>query len=123
MREQVMGELKRTFRPEFLNRIDDVIVFHSLEREHIHRIVNLMLFDLEGRLAEFDLRLEVTEEARGLLAERGYDPTYGARPLRRAIQNLVEDSLSEEMLKGTFSPGSTILVDLDNSDKLTFTRK
>lgn len=122
MRDQVMGELKRTFRPEFLNRIDDVIVFHSLEREHIHRIVNLMLSELEERLAEFNLKLEVTEEARDLLAERGYDPTYGARPLRRAIQNLVEDSLSEEMLKGAFSPGSTILVSLGDGE-LTFTSK
>lgn len=121
MRDQVMGELKRTFRPEFLNRIDDVIVFHALEREHIQSIVGLMLTELEGRLRDFDLRLTVTPAARGYLAEKGFDPNYGARPLRRAIQQLIEDEISEEILKGTFAAGDLIQVDLEQG-KLKFTK-
>jgi ATP-dependent Clp protease ATP-binding subunit ClpC len=119
MREQVMGELKRTFRPEFLNRIDDVIVFHALEREHIHSIVDLMLGELAVKLGEFDLSISITDAARDLLADQGFDPTYGARPLRRAIQHLVEDELSEEMLKGAFRAGDLIQVDAIDS-KLVF---
>lgn len=89
MREQVMAELKRTFRPEFLNRIDDVIVFHALEREHIQQIVGLMLAELETRLADFELSISVSDAAREHLAEKGFDPTYGARPLRRADRKSV----------------------------------
>lgn len=111
MRDQVMGELKRTFRPEFLNRIDDVIVFHALEREHIHKIVDLMLNELEVKLNDFQYSILVSDSARELLVDEGYDPTYGARPLRRAIQHLVEDEISEEMLKGSFAPGDKIMVD------------
>jgi len=122
MQEQVMGELKRTFRPEFLNRIDDVIVFHALEREHIHRIVSLMLGELDVKLKDFELAISFTDGARDLLAEKGYDPTYGARPLRRAIQHLVEDELSEEMLKGTFTAGDSITVEAVE-DKLRFKKK
>ena len=122
MRDEVMGELKRTFRPEFLNRIDDVIVFHALEREHIHRIVDLMLGELEVKLDEFDLTITITPAAKDLLAEKGFDPTYGARPLRRAIQHLVEDELAEEMLKGSFPAGQRILVDTAD-DKLVFSKE
>jgi len=122
MRDQVMGELKRTFRPEFLNRIDDVIVFHALEREHINQIVNLMLDELRTRLQDFDLTISVTAAAQDYLAEKGFDPTYGARPLRRAIQHLIEDEVSEELLKGTFAAGDKILVDLAE-DKLTFSKE
>ncbi len=111
MKEQVTGELKRTFRPEFLNRIDDVIVFHALDRQHIHSIVDLMLVELAGKLKEFDLTISVTEAARNLLVDQGFDPTYGARPLRRAIQRLIEDEISEELLKGSFAAGENILVD------------
>jgi ATP-dependent Clp protease ATP-binding subunit ClpC len=116
-----MGELKRTFRPEFLNRIDDVIVFHALEREHIQSIVGLMLAELEKRLQDFELALTVTPAAREFLAEKGFDPTYGARPLRRAIQQLIEDQISEEILKGTFSAGDRIQVDLGEG-KLKFSK-
>ena len=111
MKEQVTGELKRTFRPEFLNRIDDVIVFHALDRQHIHSIVDLMLAELAGKLKELDLTISVTEAARNLLVDQGFDPTYGARPLRRAIQRLIEDEISEELLKGSFAAGENILVD------------
>jgi len=112
MRQQIMGELKSTFRPEFLNRLDDVIVFHALEREHIGSIVNLMLGELRTKLQGFELEIKVTDAAKELLAEKGFDPTYGARPLRRAIQQMVEDEISEELLKGTFAAGDVILVDV-----------
>lgn len=121
MKEQVTGELKRTFRPEFLNRIDDVIVFHALDRQHIHSIVDLMLVELAGKLKEFDLTISVTEAARNLLVDQGFDPTYGARPLRRAIQRLIEDEISEELLKGSFAAGENILVDAAEG-KLTFSK-
>ena len=116
-----MGELKRIFRPEFLNRIDDVIVFHALEKEHIQRIVDLMLAEVETRLKDFDLGLTVTPAAKEFLAEKGFDPMFGARPLRRAIQQLVEDEISEEMLKGTFGAGDRIKVGLEQG-KLKFTK-
>lgn len=122
MKDQVMSELKRTFRPEFLNRIDDVIVFHALEMDHIHRIVNLMLDELQLKLNDFDLGLSVTDAARDYLADQGFDPTYGARPLRRAIQRLIEDEISEELLKGAFSAGDRILVDVADG-KLEFSKE
>jgi ATP-dependent Clp protease ATP-binding subunit ClpC len=122
MKEQVTGELKRTFRPEFLNRIDDVIVFHALNREHIHRIVDLMLAELAAKLKDYGLQMTVTEGAHDLLADQGFDPAYGARPLRRAIQRLIEDEISEELLKSTFVAGDEILVD-QAEGKFTFTKK
>jgi ATP-dependent Clp protease ATP-binding subunit ClpC len=108
MRSRVMDELKRTFRPEFLNRVDDVIVFHSLSREQIRLIVQLMLDQVNKQLAVQGMRLEVTEETRDLIASEGWDMNYGARPLRRAIQRLIEDPLSEEVLLGRFSEGDVI---------------
>ena len=122
MRDQVMGELRRTFRPEFLNRIDDVIVFNALEREHIRSIVNLMLDELKTKLQQFELSLSVTPAAQDLLSDEGFDPVYGARPLRRAIQRLLEDEISEEMLKGTFTAGDTIFVDVADG-KLEFKKE
>ncbi|MCC6313068.1 MAG: ATP-dependent Clp protease ATP-binding subunit [Thermomicrobiales bacterium] len=113
MREKVTGQLKQTFRPEFLNRIDAVIVFHSLAKEQIRSIVNLELNRVQQQLEEQEVRLEVTEEAKDLLGERGYDHTYGARPLRRIIQNLIEDPLAEGILNGRFLPGATIKVDVE----------
>jgi len=109
-------ELKRVFRPEFLNRVDDVIIFHALQEEHMKKIVTLMLKDVERRLRENGLSLEVTDAARTLLAHKGYDPQYGARPLRRAIEHLVEDPLSEEMLKGRFHPGETVRIDVQDGE-------
>ncbi|MDK2824439.1 MAG: ATP-dependent Clp protease ATP-binding subunit ClpC [Clostridia bacterium] len=114
MKDRVMEALKRSFRPEFLNRIDETIVFHALEKEHIKEIVGLMLKELEKRLKENELNLEVKDAAKEVLAKEGFDPTYGARPLRRAIQKLVEDQLAEEMLKGTYKPGATVIVDAEN---------
>jgi ATP-dependent Clp protease ATP-binding subunit ClpC len=111
MKSRVLDELKRTFRPEFLNRIDEIIVFHALAKEHVQAIVDLMLKEVAERLKEHDLKLEVTQEAKELLAKEGFDPTFGARPLRRAIQRLVENPLSEEMLAGRFHAGDTVTVD------------
>ncbi|NPV26961.1 MAG: ATP-dependent Clp protease ATP-binding subunit [Firmicutes bacterium] len=112
MKNRVMEELRRTFRPEFLNRVDEAIVFHALTREEISQIIDLMMADLRKRMKEQELSLEITEAAKESLATEGYDPNYGARPLRRAIQRLIEDPLSEEMLRGTFKAGDTVLVDV-----------
>jgi len=120
MKATVMDELKRTFRPEFLNRIDEIIVFHALTEKELGQIVDLMLRRLEARLKENQLGLEVSEAARAKLVKEGLDPVFGARPLRRAIQRLVEDPLSEEMLKGTFAPGDKVLVDVDDEGKMVF---
>jgi ATP-dependent Clp protease ATP-binding subunit ClpC len=111
MKDRVMNELKKSFRPEFLNRIDEIIVFHSLEREHIAQIVTLMSDDLRKRLKEQEVEFQLTERANAFLAKEGFDPSYGARPLRRAIQKHIEDRLSEELLKGTISKGDSLLID------------
>ncbi|MDA8212884.1 MAG: ATP-dependent Clp protease ATP-binding subunit [Clostridia bacterium] len=111
MKERVMDSLKHTFRPEFLNRIDETIVFHALEKEHIKEIINLMLSTLAKRLKDSEITIEVTDAAKDVLIEKGYDPAFGARPLRRSIQRMVEDELSEEMLKGAFATGDTVVVD------------
>ena len=113
MKDNVMEELRRTFRPEFLNRIDDIIVFHGLEREHIGKIVDLMLKDLNKRLKEMNITLTVSEAAVEHVAEKGYDPQFGARPLKRAIQKMIEDKLSEEFLRGTIQSGSNVVVDVE----------
>ena len=110
MKDKVMGELRRTFRPEFLNRIDEVIVFHALSEEHIKQIVDLMIKEVAKRLAENNIAIEVTDEAKEVLAKEGFDQLYGARPLRRAIQRQVEDRLSEELLAGTFKTGDKVRI-------------
>jgi ATP-dependent Clp protease ATP-binding subunit ClpC len=112
MKLELLDELKRTFRPEFLNRVDEVIVFHSLAEEHLSEIVELMLRELTARLADYSLLLEVTGEARAMLAREGYDPVYGARPLRRVIQKRLEDEISEKLLRGVFTSGDTVIVDV-----------
>jgi ATP-dependent Clp protease ATP-binding subunit ClpB len=99
------------FRPEFINRVDDVVVFHPLALEQIRRIVDIQLGDLRGRLADRDIVLELSDAARDKLAEAGFDPVYGARPLKRAIQQQVENPLAEAILRGAFSPGQTVRVD------------
>ncbi len=108
MKENLLEELKKTFRPEFLNRVDDVIVFHQLSREHTRRIVDLMLENVSKRLAERDIHLDVTAEGRDYLAQKGFDEVYGARPLRRAIQQMIEDNLSEEILMGRIAIGDKV---------------
>ncbi len=122
MKERVTDELRRTFRPEFLNRVDEIIVFHPLNEEHMKKIVGLMLKNISKRIAEYGLHLEFTREAEELLVKKGYDPTFGARPLRRVIQRMVEDELSEEMLAGKFKAGDAVLVDA-GEDKLVFRLK
>jgi ATP-dependent Clp protease ATP-binding subunit ClpC len=112
MREKVLNQLKQAFRPEFLNRIDATIVFHALTPEEIRQIVELELHRVRKQLAEKDITLEVTVEAMDLLADRGYDQTYGARPLRRIIQNLIEDPLAEGLLDSRFHSNSTIRVEV-----------
>ncbi|MGN6033017.1 MAG: ATP-dependent Clp protease ATP-binding subunit [Thermomicrobiales bacterium] len=114
MTTKVMERLKQTFRPEFLNRIDATIVFHSLTQEEIRNIVDLELARVRQQLAEQDITLEITLEAKDLLGERGYDHTYGARPLRRIIQNLIEDPLAEGLLNGRFLAGHTVRVTVED---------
>ena len=115
MRDKVMDEVKRFFRPEFLNRLDATIVFHALSREEIHQIVDLMMNMVRDELKDKDIQIELTEAAREHLAEKGFDPVLGARPLRRLIQNEVEDRLSDELLGGNISEGDTAIVDLDEN--------
>jgi ATP-dependent Clp protease ATP-binding subunit ClpC len=116
MKDKVMGELKKSFRPEFLNRIDEIIVFHSLDEEHIARIVTLMADDLRKRLNEQEVDFELTDKAKAFLAKEGYDPMFGARPLRRAIQKHIEDRLSEELLRGNISKGDKLTIDEENGE-------
>ncbi|MDF2947666.1 MAG: ATP-dependent Clp protease ATP-binding subunit ClpC [Bacillales bacterium] len=119
MKDKVMEELKRAFRPEFLNRIDEIIVFHSLEKRHMKEIVKLMVESVKKRLTEQEINLEITDAALDKISDEGFDPDYGARPLRRAIQRHVEDRLSEEMLKGTFEKGKDITLDVENNEFIT----
>ncbi len=124
MKTKVLDEVKHTFRPEFLNRVDEVVVFHQLSRAQIESIVGLELAKVLREVKAQEMHLEVTEEAKALLARKGWDPQFGARPLRRAIQREVEDELAEELLKGTFVAGDHILaeVDPDNPDRLHFSK-
>jgi len=105
--------LRGTFRPEFLNRVDEVIVFHALTADDLARIVDLLLVELGRRLSGHDLAIEVTPAAKAVIAREGTDPTYGARPLKRTIQRLVENPLARALLRGEFKPGAVILVDAD----------
>ncbi len=118
MRDKVMEEVKRFFRPEFLNRLDATIVFHALSREEIHQIVDLMMIMVGNELKEKEISIELTEAAREYLGDNGFDPVLGARPLRRLIQNEVEDRLSDELLGGKFEEGDTAIVDLDEDGKI-----
>jgi len=113
MRDKLLEQLKKIFRPEFLNRVDAVVVFRALSKEEITQIVDLEIKKVEERLKEHDIRLETTEAARLKLADEGYDPEFGARPLRRVIQNRVEDALSDAVLAGRFHPGDTVMVDVE----------
>jgi ATP-dependent Clp protease ATP-binding subunit ClpC len=122
MKEKVMDAVRKTFRPEFINRIDEIIVFHELTEEQLRSIVDLMVKDLQKRLADRKIEVELTEKAKLWLAKEGFDPVYGARPLRRAIERYVENPLSTRLLRGEFSPGDIILVDY-GEDGLTFSSK
>jgi ATP-dependent Clp protease ATP-binding subunit ClpC len=120
MKAKVQEALKQHFRPEFLNRIDEVIVFHELSRAEVVEIVDLMTKRVADQLESQGLGLVLTPAAKALLAEKGYDPTLGARPLRRAIQQMVEDPLSERILWKEFRVGETIVVDVDEDGEVTF---
>jgi ATP-dependent Clp protease ATP-binding subunit ClpC len=116
MKGKVMEEMKKSFRPEFLNRIDEIIVFHALEKKHLQEIVSLMSDTLTKRLKEQDITLELTDAAKEKISVEGYDPEYGARPLRRAIQKHIEDRLSEELLKGTVLTGQSVVIDVKDGE-------
>ena len=124
VRENIERDLKQTFRPEFLNRIDEVIVFHGLTQEHVKQIVDLQMSEVAGRLAEHGLKIEVTDAARTWLAKEGYDPQFGARPVRRTLERFVENPLSKRLLAGEFTDGDTVAVDVgpdeDGAPELTF---
>ncbi len=127
LRENIDRDLKKTFRPEFLNRIDEVIIFHSLTQEHVKAIVDLQMKEISGRLAEHGLRIELTEPARDWLAQEGYDPQFGARPVRRTLERHVENPLAKRLLSGEFKDGDTVLVsvgeDEDGQTVLTFANR
>ena len=117
MRSKVREEIERAFNPEFLNRVDDIIVFHPLSKAEIGEIVHILLGDVRARLSEEELSLRLTDEAVEFLVDEGYDEKFGARPLKRAIQRYLEDPLSEKILAAEFAPGDEIEVDRDPSEK------
>ena len=116
MKGKITGELKRVFRPEFLNRVDEVIVFHKLDQAEIKTIVGLLIERLNAQLKERQITIELTDDAEQLLAEKGFDPTLGARPLRRSIQRYIEDKLADAMLERNFGPGTVVKVDRRDDD-------
>ena len=121
MRERIMEEAKKTFRPEFLNRLDDIIVFRSLTKPDLIQILDLEMAKVVQRLKARNIVLELDEKAKDFLVGRGYDPQYGARPMRRAVERFLEDPLAEEILKGTFHEGEPIQVTVEN-DRLAFSQ-
>ena len=116
MHKKLTDALKKVFRPEFLNRVDSTVVFHALSKDQITQIVDLEIEKVSDRLKEHEIQLETTEPARLKLADLGYDPEMGARPLRRVIQNIIEDQLSDALLAGTFNAGDSIVVDLEDDE-------
>lgn len=122
IKKNVMNELKKTFRPEFLNRVDEVIVFHPLDEDHIKQIVGIMIGELAKRLNKNNITIEVTDEVKEFIAKKGFDKVYGARPLRRSIQSMIEDRLAEEMLEGKVKEGDEIVIGVKD-DNLVFNKK
>jgi ATP-dependent Clp protease ATP-binding subunit ClpC len=121
MKSQIEDSVKKVFSPEFLNRIDDLITFKQLDKDDIFKIIDISTKQLLGRIAALGISFEFTQSAKEFLSEKGYDPLYGARPLRRAVQKYVEDPVSEEILKGKFKDGSKIEVMHEKgSDELIF---
>ena len=123
MKDKVLNEVKRFFRPEFLNRIDATVVFHALAQEHILSIVDLMLDQVRTELEEKKISLEATDAAKEFLAEKGYDPNFGARPLRRLIQDEVEDRLSEQLLGGQIGAGAIAVLDVEDGEMVVRTKE
>jgi ATP-dependent Clp protease ATP-binding subunit ClpB len=121
MKSAVLEIVGQHFRPEFINRVDDIVVFHPLGREHIRKIVDIQMGYLQKRLAERDIKLELDEAARDQLGEAGFDPVYGARPLKRAIQQQVENPLAQRILKGQFGPGDAVRI-IAGDAGLSFTK-
>jgi ATP-dependent Clp protease ATP-binding subunit ClpC len=119
MKQSVLNEVKKTFRPEFLNRLDEIVVFHQLTSEHIKQIIQILMRDIRKRLEEKTITIELSEEAKNFLVDKGFDPVYGARPLKRALQRYVEDPLSEELLRGRFNEDDHIVVTI-KGEKLSF---
>jgi ATP-dependent Clp protease ATP-binding subunit ClpB len=123
MRSRVMEVVRSTFKPEFLNRVDEMIIFHSLGKEEIKKIVEIQLNHLNKRLAEKKLSLKLTESAKELLVEQGFDPVYGARPLKRTLQRMIQDPLALKLLSGDFAEGNLIGVDVNKRTKeMVFTK-
>src|SRR5262249_31127892 len=120
MKEAVLEEMRRHFRPEFLNRVDEIIVFHSLSEEHLKQIVEIQLGRLRARLAERRIQIALTDAALSDLVQTGYDPAYGARPLKRAIQKKIENPMGRLLLQGAVKDGQTVKVDGSESGELTF---
>jgi ATP-dependent Clp protease ATP-binding subunit ClpB len=118
-----MEVLRGTFRPEFLNRIDEIVIFRSLGPEQIEQIVGIQMRDVQKRLAERKIAIELTDEARKVLAERGYDPVFGARPLKRVIQRVIENPLAVEVLAGKFREGDHIIVDSPDRESFVFKKE
>jgi ATP-dependent Clp protease ATP-binding subunit ClpB len=122
VQDMVLETLKAHFRPEFLNRLDEIIVFNALGMEEIKQIVDIQIQYLRGRLAQRKLDIRLTDRAKEVLASEGFDPNYGARPLKRVIQREIQDNLARRMLEGEFSEGDLIEVDVDPDGNFTFTR-
>jgi len=123
-RSTIQNALKKAFAPEFINRLDDIIIFNSLERADLHKIIDLMLIKLKARLVNLGYEVQLTEKAKDFIADKGYDPQYGARPLNRAIQKYLEDLLAEEILKGPLAEGELIEADyVENAEQISLVRK
>jgi len=122
VRKRLLEALRQTFRPEFLNRVDDIIVFNPLTHDHLSKIIDILLERMKAVLNERGIRLEVTDPAKDVLMTDGYDPNYGARPMKRSIQRLIQDPLALQLLEGKFLAGDTVRVDADADKKLTFSK-
>jgi ATP-dependent Clp protease ATP-binding subunit ClpC len=120
MKDKISEELRRLFNPEFLNRLDDFIFFRKLNKKEIIKIVDLLIFEMGERLLERSITLELSDGAKEFIADQGFDPILGARPLKRAIQKHIEDPLADEILRDKFSDGSTIKIKMKNKKELTF---
>jgi ATP-dependent Clp protease ATP-binding subunit ClpB len=123
MEERVLEVVRSHFRPEFLNRVDEIIIFRALGLAQIKEIVDIQIEHLRKRLAEKKIALDLTDEAKQLIAEKGYDPVYGARPLKRTIQKMIQDPLANEILKGEFKEGDHVVVDVDKDKNLVLTKE
>ena len=122
-KDKVMASLRNKFKPEFLNRVDDIIMFKPLSEEGIKKIIDIFLDEVRARLVDKNIKLEVTDEAKSILAKEGYDPVYGARPLKRYIQNTLENNLARRIIKGDVHYGSTVVVDGQNNELTLYTRE